>query len=53
MPERLALADPFKQIPEVVGSGPFRYRAEERIQGSLVVSEDRAFRSRRMARYYR
>src|SRR5271163_3636025 len=33
MPERLALTDPFKQIPEAVGSGPFRYRADERIQG--------------------
>ncbi len=33
MPERLALTDPFKQIPEVIGSGPFRYVAAERLQG--------------------
>jgi peptide/nickel transport system substrate-binding protein len=39
MPERLALTDPFKQVPEVVGSGPFRFKAGERIQGSLAVYE--------------
>ncbi len=33
MPERLAMTDPFKQIPEVIGSGPFRYLAAERLQG--------------------
>ncbi len=33
MPERLAMTDPFKQIPEVIGSGPFRYIAAERLQG--------------------
>ena len=33
MPERLAMTDPFKQIPEVIGSGPFRYVAAERLQG--------------------
>lgn len=33
MPERLAMTDPFKQIPEVIGSGPFRYVANERLQG--------------------
>ena len=33
MPERLAALDPFKQIPEVIGSGPFRYVANERKQG--------------------
>ena len=33
MPERLALTDPFKQIPEIIGSGPFRYVAAERLQG--------------------
>ena len=33
MPERLAQTDPFKQIPEVIGSGPFRYLAAERLQG--------------------
>src|SRR5580692_11780622 len=33
MPERLAQIDPYKQIPEVIGSGPFRYLASERLQG--------------------
>lgn len=33
MPERLAVIDPFKQIPEIIGSGPFRYVASERLQG--------------------
>ncbi len=33
MPERLAATDPFKQVPELIGSGPFRYVAEERLQG--------------------
>jgi len=33
MPERLALTDPFKQVPEIIGSGPFRYVANERLQG--------------------
>jgi peptide/nickel transport system substrate-binding protein len=39
MPERLALTDPFKQVPEVVGSGPFRFKADERVQGAQVVYE--------------
>ena len=34
MPERIALTDPFKQIPEAVGSGPFRWLADEHILGS-------------------
>ena len=33
MPERLAQTDPYKQISEVIGSGPFRYVADERLQG--------------------
>ena len=33
MPERLAATDPYKQIPEIIGSGPFRYLASERMQG--------------------
>jgi peptide/nickel transport system substrate-binding protein len=37
MPERLANTDPFKQITEMVGSGPFRFDAKERVVGSLVV----------------
>ena len=37
MPERLALTDPFKQVPEVVGSGPFRWVANEYVPGSRAV----------------
>ena len=36
MPERLALTDPFKQVTEMVGSGPFRFLADERIPGARV-----------------
>jgi peptide/nickel transport system substrate-binding protein len=36
MPERLALLDPNKQITEMVGSGPFRFLADERVSGSHV-----------------
>jgi peptide/nickel transport system substrate-binding protein len=39
MPERLAKTDPFKQVTEMVGSGPFRYVANERVSGSRVVYE--------------
>lgn len=37
MPERIAQTDPMKQIPEVVGSGPFTYVTSERIPGARVV----------------
>jgi peptide/nickel transport system substrate-binding protein len=37
MPERLADSDPFQSIKEVVGSGPFRFVASERVVGSKVV----------------
>jgi peptide/nickel transport system substrate-binding protein len=37
MPERLAKTDPFTQVPELVGSGPFRFVASERVVGSRVV----------------
>jgi peptide/nickel transport system substrate-binding protein len=37
MPERLANTDPFTAITEVVGSGPFRFAASERVVGSRVV----------------
>src|SRR4029078_1415487 len=37
MPERLAQTDPFKQIPEVVGSGPFRWVANAYVAGTLAV----------------
>ena len=36
MPERLASTDPFKQVTEMVGSGPFRYLADERVVGARV-----------------
>jgi len=36
MPERLASSDPFKPVKEVVGSGPFRFKADEWVSGSLA-----------------
>ena len=37
MPERIAATDAFKQIPEVIGSGPFRYVADEYVSGHRAV----------------
>ena len=37
MPTRLAATDPQKQIPEAIGSGPFKFLADERIPGQRVV----------------
>ncbi|TCH98230.1 ABC transporter substrate-binding protein [Roseococcus sp. SYP-B2431] len=37
MPEHLANTDPFRQVPEIIGSGPFRFKADERIPGARVV----------------
>ena len=37
MPQRLAETDPMKQIPEAIGSGPFKFVADQRIPGSRVV----------------
>jgi len=39
MPERLAKTDPFQQVREVVGSGPYRFKADEFNSGSLIVFE--------------
>jgi peptide/nickel transport system substrate-binding protein len=39
MPERLANTDPFKQVTEMVGSGPFRWNAAERVAGVRAVYE--------------
>ncbi|MCR0985490.1 ABC transporter substrate-binding protein [Roseomonas populi] len=39
MPERVAKTDPFQQIRETVGSGPFRFKRDEFNSGSLVVYE--------------
>jgi peptide/nickel transport system substrate-binding protein len=36
MPTRLAQTDPMQQIPEAIGSGPFKFIASERIPGSRV-----------------
>jgi peptide/nickel transport system substrate-binding protein len=36
MPERLT-ADPFRQAPECIGSGPFRWLADEFVSGSRAV----------------
>lgn len=39
MPERLAKTDAFTQVTEMVGSGPYRFKADERVVGSRVVYE--------------
>jgi peptide/nickel transport system substrate-binding protein len=39
MPERIARTDPFKQINEYIGSGPFRFRRDEWVPGSSAVFE--------------
>lgn len=36
MPERLAVTDAFKQVSEMVGSGPYRFLADERVPGARV-----------------
>jgi len=42
MPERLAATDPFKQVTEMIGSGPFRFIAGDRVPGSLIAYERNA-----------
>jgi peptide/nickel transport system substrate-binding protein len=37
MPERFASTDPFKAVTEMVGSGPFRFKADEWVSGSRAV----------------
>ena len=39
MPERVARTDPFKQIEDYTGSGPFRFMAAQWVPGSLAVYE--------------
>jgi peptide/nickel transport system substrate-binding protein len=39
MPERLAKTDAFTQVTEMMGSGPFRFLANERVPGAKVVYE--------------
>ncbi len=36
MPERLARTDPFRQVAEVVGRGPYRFLPDERVAGTRV-----------------
>ncbi|WP_424140527.1 ABC transporter substrate-binding protein [Roseomonas chloroacetimidivorans] len=37
MPERLAKTDAFTQLTEITGSGPFRFKADERVAGVRTV----------------
>jgi len=37
MPERLAKTDPFKQIPDAIGSGPFKFVKPEWVPGNKAV----------------
>ncbi len=37
MPKRLAETDAFEQVPEIIGSGPFKFVKEEWVPGSKVV----------------
>lgn len=39
MPERLAATDASRQVAEVVGSGPFRFRPQDRVAGARVAYE--------------
>jgi peptide/nickel transport system substrate-binding protein len=39
MPKHIAETDPFKQITEVIGSGPFRLKADERVPGAFFAYE--------------
>jgi peptide/nickel transport system substrate-binding protein len=38
----LAATDPFKQVPEIIGSGPYRFKPDERIAGARLVYERNA-----------
>ncbi|MEI7712002.1 MAG: ABC transporter substrate-binding protein [Rhodospirillales bacterium] len=39
MPERLAMTDVSKAVTEMVGSGPYRWKADERVVGARAVYE--------------
>jgi peptide/nickel transport system substrate-binding protein len=39
MPERLAMTDPMAQVTEMIGSGPFRYKADEEMLGERYIYE--------------
>ena len=45
MPERLAATDPYKQVTEMVGSGPYPLQRRRARPGSLVVYENRRLRA--------
>jgi len=36
MPERFAKTDPFKQVTEAIGSGPYRFNKDEYVPGSFI-----------------
>lgn len=39
MPERIAATDPFKQVTEIVGSGPFRFIPSDYVSGASAAFE--------------
>jgi len=39
MPERLAAMSPYKPVPEIIGSGPYRFLPEEHISGAHAAYE--------------
>ena len=39
MPERLAKTEAVKQVTEIIGSGPYRFKADERVAGHRTVYE--------------
>jgi peptide/nickel transport system substrate-binding protein len=39
MPERLAATSPFKPVGEIIGSGPYRFLAEEHVTGARAAYE--------------
>ena len=39
MPERIAQTDPFTQVTDMTGSGPYRFKADERVPGARAVYE--------------
>ncbi len=39
MPERIAQTDPFTQVTDMTGSGPYRFKADERMPGARAVYE--------------
>ena len=54
VPERLANTDPFKQMPEAIGSGPFRFLKDEYVIGShaALVPFEKLCAARRKAEFH-